>query len=181
MVSTERKDALSLSVTFNQIRNSINILIEMMEEIEMKAGAKEEDIIKRLRTMGKNVAKSFVKYWSPQKAGTDEMLFSIYSVILGSSVIIEEPADKRTTLKDFRGKKVYDVIDNKCPMCKRVKDTNISGCEIVLGLVEGIFEELHVLYPEKDVPLLKAEEVSETKTRGDKQCKHRYVLQRING
>lgn len=174
-----RKDALGVAVTFNQIRNSIGIITELMEETyKTHGGASDEAIASRLRDMGRRIATTFSRYWVPEYQGVDGMLIAMYKVMLGSNVAVEQPADRQTTRKDFVGKKVFDVIDGNCPMCKGKRSTNIGGCELVLGVMEGMFKELHATTPSLDVPLLQAESVLESRTRGDAQCKHRYVLGR---
>ncbi len=175
----DRERALNISVTFNQIRNAVGILTEMMEETYgKKDGANERDIINKLRQMCRKIAVTYASYWQPAPQGIGEMLIGIYKSVLGSSVAIEEPADKQTVRRDHKGQKVFDVIDDKCPLCKAKRATNIGGCEVVVGLVEGLFAKMHEMHPGQDIPLLKADEVMETKTRGDERCRHRYVLDR---
>nr|MDO8111531.1 hypothetical protein [Candidatus Sigynarchaeota archaeon] len=174
----ERVESLATAVTFNQIRNAIGILTEMMEETYRKHDdASEQDIINRLRRMGKNIGVEFSRYWEPGQKGVENMLLSMYKAIFGTNVSVEEPADKKS-YHDYRNRKVYDVIDKKCPLCKEKRATNIAGCELVIGVVEGMFEAMARRHPGADIPLLKAEEVLESKTRGDDRCKHRYVLDR---
>ncbi|MBD3186194.1 hypothetical protein GF325_05145 [Candidatus Bathyarchaeota archaeon] len=178
-----RREALDLQTTFNQVRNSVGILVEIMEEVSGKKEKQTEierdtAIIKKLRSMGSRIAKSFARYWTPDIKAIDEMLVNIYKKIFGSRVTVTQPADKQTTLKNFKGKKIFHVEDSSCPLCKKIRQTNISGCEIELGFVEGLFKVMHDLHPGMDVPLLKAGEVTETKTRGDKRCVHMYMLDR---
>jgi hypothetical protein len=176
-VNQERHDAMSTAFTFNQIRNSIGILIEMMEEAYRKEGASEKDVIDRIRLMGKKIGHDFSRYWAPAHKGIESMLISTYKAVLGSNVTVEEPAD-RQTVHDHRDKKVYDVIDAKCPLCKEKRPTNISGCELVVGVIEGMFESMAEQDPTAEIPALKADEVVESKTRGDTRCKHRFILER---
>lgn len=175
-VSKERVESLSVLVTFNQIRNAIGILTEMMEEIYRKnPDVSEQDIINRLRRMGKNIGTDFARYWEPGPRGVDAMLLAIYKAVFGSSVAVEEPHDRKSN-PNYRDSKAYDVVDQKCPMCKEKRATNIAGCEVSLGVVEGIFEAMARKYP--NLQPIKAEQVLESRTRGDAQCKHRFVLAR---
>ncbi|MHA1681513.1 MAG: hypothetical protein ACTSUE_10915 [Promethearchaeota archaeon] len=180
---TMRSEELNGQTTFNQIRNSVGILVEMMESVMGKEDnssqkERENQITMKLRAMGERVAVSLLKYWKPEYQALDQMLIKIYKYIFGSRVVVSEPADKMTTLRTYRGKKVFEVIDESCPLCKRPRPTNISGCEVELGCVEGIFKELNRLMPDRNIPLLAAEEVTESKTRGDARCVHRYILDR---
>jgi hypothetical protein len=176
-VSKDRVESLSVLVTYNQIRNAVGILTEMMEETYRKQQPEvsEQDIINRLRKMGKNIGTDFARYWEPGQKGVDAMLLAIYKAVFGSTVAIEEPHDRKSN-PSYRDTKAYDVVDQKCPMCKEKRATNIAGCELSLGVVEGIFEAMAKKYP--NLQPLKAEQVLESKTRGDAQCKHRFVLAR---
>ncbi|MHA1793649.1 MAG: hypothetical protein ACTSVI_13470 [Promethearchaeota archaeon] len=179
----KRKEALQYQTTFNQIRNSVGILIEFMENVygEHENITKQElelKVIEKLRIMGHNIAKTYVKYWEPEIKGLDQMLLSIYNMIFNSKVVVTHPTDKRTLYLEFRKKKVFLVEDSSCPLCKGKRATNIAGCEIEMGVVEGIFEELDKKYPDKEIPLLKADHVLESKTRGDMKCVHRYYIDR---
>jgi hypothetical protein len=176
-VNQERRDAMSVLVTYNQIRNAVGILTEMMEETYRKGGASEQDIIDRLRKMGKNIGTDFARYWEPGQKGVETMLISIYKAVFGSSVAVEEPTDRNSN-KDHRNTKVYDVIDQKCPLCKEKRETNIAGCELSMGVVEGIFDAMVAKYPNLAIQAVKAGPCLASKTRGDHECKHRYVLAR---
>nr|MDO8084707.1 hypothetical protein [Candidatus Sigynarchaeum springense] len=176
-INKDREESMSVLVTYNQIRNAVGILTEMMEETyrKQKPEVTEQDIINRLRKMGRNIGKDFARYWDPGHRGVDTMLLSIYKAMFGTSVVIEEPHDRKSNL-GYRDTKAYDVIDQKCPLCKEKRATNIAGCELSMGAVEGIFEAMAEKYP--DLQPLKADQVLESKTRGDSQCKHRYMLAR---
>ncbi|MHA1847302.1 MAG: hypothetical protein ACTSXU_06630, partial [Promethearchaeota archaeon] len=93
----KRKNALNRAVTFNQVRNSVGILVEVMEEVYKKhqtdsiTGNLQDFIIQKLRMMGKNVARTFSEYWTPDYKPIDEMLISIYKVILGTKVSVSQP------------------------------------------------------------------------------------------
>ncbi len=173
----DRVESMSVLVTYNQIRNAVGILTEMMEETyrKVKPEVSEQDIITRLRKMGRNIGKDFARYWEPGPKGVDVMLIAIYKAVFGSSVAVEEPHDRQSN-PNYRTSKVYDVVDQKCPLCKEKRATNIGGCELSMGVVEGIFEVMAGKYP--NIQLIKADQVLESKTRGDSQCKHRYVLAR---
>jgi predicted hydrocarbon binding protein len=173
-VNEARRVNLGVQVTFNTVRNATEILVEMMEEVYKKnKGSTDKEIVERLRSMGRRMASSYASYWIPKREGVEAMLISIYKNVFGSNVTIEEPADRKTTRKDFPMKKVYDVIDQGCPLCKVKRQTNIAPCEIITGMVEGLFEQMA-----GETPDLKAESVLETRSRGDDRCKHRYVLDR---
>lgn len=175
-VNKDRVESMSVLVTYNQIRNAIGILTEMMEETYRKnPEVSEQDIINRLRKMGKNIGDDFARYWEPGQKGVDAMLLAIYKAVFGSSVAVEEPHDRKSN-PNYRDSKAYDVVDQKCPLCKEKRATNIAGCELSVGVVEGIFEAMARKYP--NMPRLKADQVLESKTRGDAQCKHRFVLAR---
>ncbi len=174
-VNEQRVESMSVLVTYNQIRNAVGILTEMMEETYRKDGASEQNIINRLRKMGKNIGTDFARYWEPGPKGVDAMLIAIYKAVFGTSVAVEEPHDRQSN-PDYRNTKAYDVVDQKCPLCKEKRATNIAGCELSMGVVEGIFEVMSKKYP--NLQPLKVDQVLESKTRGDSQCKHRYVLAR---
>ncbi|MFX0099910.1 MAG: hypothetical protein ACFFCS_10025 [Candidatus Hodarchaeota archaeon] len=180
----KRKEGLTTAVTFNQIRNAIGIITEIMEEVygkEIQASAveKEKAIIERLRDMGKRVVDTYINYWQPGYSGLDQMLIQIYHEVFNARVQVMQPADFQTVRKDFKGKKIFIVETTKCPLCKAKRATNIAGCEVLLGAVEAFFKELHERLPNMEVPLLKAGDVVETKTRGDSKCVHRYILERL--
>ncbi len=173
----DREESMSVLVTYNQIRNAVGILTEMMEETyrKQKPEVSEQDIINRLRKMGNHIGTDFARYWEPGRKGVDAMLLSIYKAVFGTSVAVEEPHDRKSN-PDYLNTKAYDVVDQKCPLCKEKRATNIAGCELSMGVIEGIFEVMAAKYP--GMQSLKADQVLESKTRGDVQCKHRYVLAR---
>jgi hypothetical protein len=176
-INKQREESMSVLVTYNQIRNAVGILTEMMEETYRKQNpdVSEKDIIERLRNMGRNIGTDFARYWEPGQKGVDAMLLAIYKAVFGTSVAIEEPHDRKANV-NYQNTKVYDVVDQKCPLCKEKRATNIAGCELSVGVVEGIFGAMAMKYP--NLPIVKVDQVLESKTRGDSQCKHRYVLAR---
>ncbi len=117
---------IDTEATMNQMRNSIYHLERFMTQ----NGCGETEIKERLRRMGRNIAQTFINYWSPIEDVTllnvKDVLSTIYQKIVGSAVSIEVHGDE----------KLIRVKDNKCALCKyHYDDINVGGCEILLGLV----------------------------------------------
>ncbi|MCK4480517.1 MAG: hypothetical protein KAV01_08315, partial [Candidatus Lokiarchaeota archaeon] len=101
-----RKDLVQTDATMNQMRNSIYILARFME----KNGVL--DLKERLRKMGLNIAKTYIRYWKPTNVVTSsnlkDVITTIYQKVLNSSTSIEiDDTENLIRVQDYR-----------CALCK---------------------------------------------------------------
>jgi hypothetical protein len=154
-----REELIQTEATMNQMRNAIYHLARLMEKNGIK------DSIDRLRRMGQNIARTYVKYWIPTDnitlSNLRDVLTTIYQKILNSTVSVE--------INELE--EVIKVKDNRCALCKyHYEDVEIAGCEILLGLMS---EFITLISKESDEPssvFLEPYEVIESRAYGNKTC-----------
>lgn len=156
-----RSDLFLAEATMNQMRNSIYYLVRLME----KKG--KTDVTPRLRKMGRNIARTFVKYWKPIEIvnvlNIKDFLKTIYQKIVDSSISIEMNNDE----------KVIIIKDYKCSLCKyNYEDINIAGCEILLGLVSELISSINEKSKDPSSIFLEPLEVKESRSYGNNSCIH---------
>lgn len=152
-------EVLLAEATMNQMRNSIYHLARFME----KNG--KSDIIERLRGMGCNMAKTFVKYWSPTDIITisniKDVINTIYQKIVNSAVQIDINENNN----------VITIKDKNCALCKyHYEDINVAGCEILLGLVSEIISLINKQSNDITSIYLEPYKVEESKAYGNLLC-----------
>jgi predicted hydrocarbon binding protein len=158
-----RSDLFLAEATMNQMRNSIYYLVRLME----KKG--KTDVIPRLRNMGRNIARTFVKYWKPIEivnvSNIKDFLKTIYQKIVDSSISIEMNNDE----------KIIIIKDYKCSLCKyKYDDINIAGCEILLGLVSELISLINEESKDPSSIFLEPLEVKESRSYGNNLCMHMF-------
>lgn len=154
-----RKELIETEATMNQMRNAIFHLVRLME----KNGI--ENSKEKLRKMGQNIAKTYIKFWKPTEIITltnlKDVITTIYQKILNSVVSIEiNKLEKSIKIQDYN-----------CALCKyHYEDVEIAGCEILLGLIS----ELITLISKESYGgisiILKPNEVIESRAYGNKVC-----------
>ncbi|MFX0080226.1 MAG: hypothetical protein ACFE94_00580 [Candidatus Hodarchaeota archaeon] len=154
-----RKDLVQTDATMNQMRNSIHILATFMERNGLT------DLKERLRKMGKNIAKTYMKYWKPTDtvnvSNLKDVITTIYQKVLNSSPSIELS----------EAENIVRVRDSNCALCKyHYDEIEIAGCEIILGMVSEIIS--HISRESKGISSLvfKPHEVIESRAYGNKTC-----------
>jgi hypothetical protein len=123
------------------------------------------NVKERLRIMGQNIAKTYVRYWKPTEAvllsNLKDVITTIYQKILNSAVTIEIDEVEQ----------VINVQDSKCALCKyQYDDITIAGCEIILGMVAEITSLISNNSPDSSSLFLEPLEVSESQAYGNKTC-----------
>jgi len=158
-----RNDLTEGIATMNQIRNAIYHLVRFME----KNGV--TDSIERMRRMGKNIARSYINYWKPtdnvSMNNIKDVLTTIYHRILNSTISIEiNEVDNLIIIRD-----------NNCALCKyHYEDIEISGCEIIMGLISE-YINLISKNSKKEFPLfLEPYKIIESRAFGNNACVQLY-------
>ena len=164
-----RKDLVQTDATMNQMRNSIHILASFME----KNGV--SDLKGKLREMGRNIAKTYIRYWKPTDSvnlsNLKDVISTIYQKILNSSPSIE--------LNDTD--KLVKVRDHNCALCKyHYDEIEIAGCEIILGMVSEIISLINKESNGISSLIFEPHEVTESRAYGNKTCIQVYKY-RIGG
>jgi len=163
-----RKDLIQTEAAMNQMRNSVYYLARFME----KNGA--TNTIERMRRMGQNIARTYVKYWQPKIHNVNinnvkDVITTIYQKILNSTISIESnDVDKLLIVKD-----------NDCALCKyRYSDVEISGCEIIIGMVSEIVNLINKNSREVSSIFLEPHKVIESKAYGNNSCiqAYKYII-----
>jgi predicted hydrocarbon binding protein len=163
------EDLIQSEATMNQMRNYIYQLVRFME----KNGVK--DLKERLRRMGKNIAKTYAKYWKPTQvvniSNLKDVITTIYQKVLNSYVSIEV---------DDIGKFII-IKDSKCPLCKyHYEDVEIAGCEIIIGMVSELISLMNSGSIDPSGVSLEPFDVKESRSYGNNSCTHIYKY-RIGG
>lgn len=154
-----RKDLVKTDATMNQMRNSIHILANFME----KNGV--SDLKEKLRKMGQNIAKTYMRYWKPTDSvnisNLKDVITTIYQKILNSSPSIE--------LNDAEN--LVKVRDHNCALCKyQYDDIEIAGCEIIMGMVSEIISIINKESNGISTVIFEPQEISESRAYGNKTC-----------
>ncbi len=145
--------------TMNQMRNAIYHLVRFME----RNG--KSNINERLRRMGSNIAKTFIKYWKPIEIVTSsnikDVINTIYQKIVNSIVSIEVNEYNNTII----------VKDQKCALCKyHYEDISVAGCEILLGLVSEMIFLINEQSKDASSIYLEPFKVEQSKAYGNSSC-----------
>ncbi|MHA1274074.1 MAG: hypothetical protein ACTSQP_02530 [Promethearchaeota archaeon] len=158
-----RNELLSAEATMNQMRNAITHLIRFMRK------NKVDNVIERLRRMGKNIGSTFVNYWKPTDNITQknikDVLATIYQYIFSSSVAIELDSSQNLIF----------IRDYKCPMCKyQFEDIKEAGCEIIIAMVAEMVSKISEISNNKDALFLEPVKIQESKAFGHRSCLQVY-------
>ncbi|MEE9379688.1 MAG: hypothetical protein V3V33_16810 [Candidatus Lokiarchaeia archaeon] len=158
-----RKDLIQTEATMNQMRNSIYILAKFME----KNGVL--DLKDKLRKMGQNMAKTYIRYWKPTNyvsiSNIKDVIATIYQKVLNSSTSIE--------INDVEN--LIRVQDYRCALCKyHYDDIEIAGCEIILGMVSEIISLINKESSDPSSLFLEPYEIKESRAFGNKTCVQLY-------
>jgi hypothetical protein len=123
------------------------------------------DLKEKLRKMGQNIAKTYMRYWKPTDtvniSNLKDVTTTVYQKILNSSPSIE--------LNDAEN--LVRVRDSNCALCKyHYEEIEIAGCEIILGMVSEIIS--HISKESNDVSsvFFEPHEVIESRAYGNKTC-----------
>ena len=151
-----RDDLIQSDATMNQMRNMIYHL-----ERFMKLNGVSE-IRDKLRRMGRNIARTYIKYWKPidivNKVNLNDVITTIYKKILNSSVSVEFDETN----------KIVMVKDNDCSLCKyHFNDIDVAGCEIIAAMLSEI---INCINKEKSSLILEPLDILESQTFGHKSC-----------
>jgi len=155
-----REDLIMSDATMNQIRNMVYHLERFMK-INGVSETREN-----LRRMGRNIARSYIKYWKPienvNKSNLHDVITTIYKKILNSSVSVE--VDEIN--------KIITVKDNDCSLCKyNFNDIDVAGCEIIAAMISEI---IYCINKEKSSLILEPLDILESRTFGYKSCIHSF-------
>ncbi|MHA2007734.1 MAG: hypothetical protein ACXABO_08655 [Promethearchaeota archaeon] len=158
-----RKEVIQSDATMNQMRNSIYELTRFMKNNGV------HDVKNKLRKMGQNIAKTYVRYWKPTVSidfsNIKDVITTIYQKILNSAVSIEINNEEN----------IIKVQDYKCALCKyQYDDIEIAGCEIILGLVSEIIFNISKESKEPSSLFLEPFKVEESRIYGNKACIQLY-------
>ena len=158
-----RKELIQTETTMNQMRNSLYILVRFMKKNAIK------DPEENFRRMGKNIARTFIKYWQPTEIVTiknlKDVITTIYQKVLNSSISVE--------INDTED--LVIVQDYKCALCKyQYDDVEIAGCEILLGMVSEFISLINKESNDSKSLYLEPYEVKESRAYGNKSCMQLY-------
>jgi len=143
----------------NQLRNAIYHLARFLNRNGV------DNLKERLRQMGRNISKTYMKYWIPvdnvNLNNIREVIVTIYKNILKSSVSVELNEVEQLII----------VNDSNCPLCKyQYNDVEVAGCEIILGMISEFINMINGNSREKSVLLLEPIRVQESKALGNNSC-----------
>ncbi|MFX1364336.1 MAG: hypothetical protein ACFFCE_00635 [Promethearchaeota archaeon] len=158
-----RKDLVQTDATMNQMRNSIYILANFMKNNGVI------DLKEKLRSMGRKIAKTYIRYWKPTNfvdiSNLKDVITTIYQKILNSTISIEIKDDEN----------IISVNDHRCALCKyHYEDVKIAGCEIILGMVSEIVSLINQESSNPYSLILDPYEVKESRAFGNKTCIQLY-------
>ncbi|MHA2038801.1 MAG: hypothetical protein ACW98X_20405 [Promethearchaeota archaeon] len=158
-----RADLTQTDATMNQMRNAVYELARFMEKNGMA------DLKGKLRKMGSNIARTYIRHWKPtgqvNSSNLKDVITTIYQKILNSSVSIEV-VDNENLVR---------VQDYKCALCKyQYDDIEIAGCEIILGMVSEIINLINDEANNISSVFMEPLEVAESRAYGNKVCIQAY-------
>lgn len=156
MMNLTREDLIQSDATMNQMRNMVYHLERFMK-INGVSRTREN-----LRRMGRNIARTYIKYWKPidhvNKANVKNVITTIYKKILNSTVSVEIDEINNTII----------VKDNDCSLCKyQFNDIDVAGCEIIASMISEI---ISCINKEKSSLILQPLDILESRTFGHKSC-----------
>lgn len=153
-VKHSRKELITQSMGFNQMRNSIYILQRYMNQHHLS----DKDIQDRLINMGKNIGATFVTQLEPSPKDLSLLLRNLYKTTVNSKVKVEIVGD------------AIIVRDSRCSLCKyQYDDISVPGCNIVIAMISEMLIRLGYQVTDQSIV--------QSKTFGDKLCEHRYILE----
>lgn len=155
-----REDLIQSDATMNQMRNMVYHLERFMK-INGVSETREN-----LRKMGRNIARTYIKYWKPIEnislSNVRDVITTIYKNVLNSSVSIE--------IDKFN--KSISVKDNDCSLCKyHFNDIDVAGCEIIAAMIAEFILCVNI---EKSSLILEPHDILESRTFGHKSCIQRF-------
>jgi ribosomal protein L25 (general stress protein Ctc) len=162
-----RKELTETEITMNQMRNSLYNLVRFMEKNGIK------DLKEKIRRMGQNIARTYIRYWKPSDVVTitnlKDIITTIYQKVLNSTISIEmNDLEKHVIVQDY-----------KCALCKyHYDDLEIAGCEILLGMVSEFVSLISKESTDSSSIILEPLEVRESRTNGNKSCIQIYKYKR---
>ena len=132
MMNLTREELIQSDATMNQMRNMVYHLLRFMK-INGVSGTREN-----LRRMGRNIARTYIKYWKPidivNKANLNNVITTIYKKILNSSVSIEFDEVNN----------IFLVKDTDCSLCKyHFSDIEVAGCEIIATMISELISQIN--------------------------------------
>ena len=147
----EKDLIIEKSVAVNQFRNAIYELILALKQKKYS----DDEIIKKIKQMGLNIAKNYFQFWKPSSKGLEDELQEIYKFIFGKKVRINVEPNEIT------------ITQKNCPFCKYLRDdAGIAGCNIIVGVIEKYSDDFNI-------PKLQGNVIA-SKTFGDKRCIHQF-------
>lgn len=154
---------MQTETTMNQMRNSLYTLVRFMK----KNGIKDPE--ENFRRMGKDIARTFIKYWQPTEIvsmrNLKDVITTIYKKVLNSSISIEINDTEHLVI----------VQDYKCALCKyQYDDVEIAGCEILLGMVSEFISLINKESDDSRSLYLEPYKVKESRAYGNKSCIQLY-------
>ncbi|MFO7796562.1 MAG: hypothetical protein ACQERB_01520 [Promethearchaeati archaeon] len=154
-----RSDLLLADATMNQLRNAIYHLARFLNRNGV------QNLKERLRQMGRNISKTYMKYWMPVDNvnfnNIREVIATIYKEVLKTSVSVELNEVEQLII----------VNDSNCPLCKyEYDDVDVAGCEIILGMISEFINMINANSREKSLLLLEPIRVQESKALGNNTC-----------
>ncbi|MBD3230071.1 MAG: hypothetical protein GF329_17970 [Candidatus Lokiarchaeota archaeon] len=160
MAELDRTDLFQKKAKVNQIRNGIYIFISYFRN---KLNKSVEETREILRNMGKNIAKSFYKYWKPKNDENPlKIMREVYREVFKTSAKVRE--------KD----EYIVVIDRSCPFCKYEREVDLAGCELIVGFIVEFFNHLA---SDSDYTAPKLEgKVTKSKIFDEKYCQNVYKI-----
>ena len=155
-----REELIQSDATMNQMRNMVYHLERFMK-INGVSETRE-----KLRRMGRNIARTYIKYWKPidnvNRANVNNVISTLYKKILNSSVSVE--------IDEIN--KIITVKDNDCSLCKyHFNDIDVAGCEIIAAMISEIISRIN---KEKSSLIIEPLDVLESRTFGQKSCIQRF-------
>ncbi|MHA1267283.1 MAG: hypothetical protein ACTSRS_18745 [Candidatus Helarchaeota archaeon] len=155
-MSGNRSAVLNKKFKVNQIRNAIYAYIKVLNERNIPTN----EIVEKLKIMGHQIAKTYIRYWKPEFKDELDLMREIHRSVFKTAA--------RVRTKDSE----IDVTSRSCPLCKYKREgIEVSGCNIIVGFIESMYELLSEETPE----LSKVKGTVETsRIFGDKYCKYTF-------
>ncbi len=162
-----RGELLQHEAVMNQMRNAIYFLGRYM----IHNGVSE--VTERFRRMGRNIARTYSKYWIPtdivSMMNLRDFIVTIYKKVFNSTVSLNFDAEERTLF----------VKDNACPLCKyHYNDIEQAGCEIILGFISEYTYQINNKERDSEAIYLEPIEVKDSQSYGHKSCLQLFKIKR---
>jgi predicted hydrocarbon binding protein len=140
------------------------VYVEVFSRMLEKYGA--EVAAEKLTTLGRNVTKTYYKYYKPHKASI--------------SGFVREIAEELAGMKDVKLKKTEDgfsISTTDCPIC--LPGVVIEGpayCFPTMGIIEEFLNEIFEEYPSKFLYKKAIGRVVKSISSGATECEYHYRL-----